>query len=248
MRASSPQLIAAAAAALSLLAATASAQTYVNLDIGPTGQRVASDFLAVGSTIAAGANDTNFPATTFTSFTGDQFTLAIDNIDRTGATVGAIDWRDRGDSTNGDNLTRVGEDFVKNNAGVIRLTLGSIPLGSYSVRSFHIDPDNSQSDRIQVYVSDATQMFALQPTQGNSGPLVGGVNNLNTATVNASAANFSFTSNGTDPIVIVFDGRSSPNLDSEAPLNGLTITQVPEPTSVALIGLGTLALVGRRRR
>jgi hypothetical protein len=220
MNASPLRLVAAAAAALSLLSATASAQSYTNLDIGPTNQNVASGFLAVGTSFGAGTNATNFPTTTFTSLTGDQFTLEITNLDQFGATVGGLDWRDRGDSTNTDNLTRVGEDFVKNNGGVIRLTLGSIPLGLYSVRSFHIDPDNSQSDRIQVFVSDATQTFALQPTQGTSGNTAGtspgGVNNLNDAAVNASAANFSFTSNGTDPIVIVFDGRNSPNLDVSA--------------------------------
>jgi hypothetical protein len=205
-------------------------------------------------TVAPLTNATNFPSTTFTSLTGDQFTLEINNLDVSGAAIGGIDWRDRGDAPGGDDLARVGEDFVKNNGGVIRLTLGSIPAGQYSVQSFHVDPENSQSNRIRVFVSDSTQNFALQPTQGTAGNQAGtnpggaGLTALDAATVLASSANFTFTSNGTSPITFVFDGRESPNLDNEAPLNGLVITQVPEPTSAALLGLGGLALLRRRRR
>jgi hypothetical protein len=144
---------------------------FALVDIGATGGRLefgsSLDSLGAGQ-IGAGVintNNTNLAPQTINAFTGDQFTVAIDNLDRSGnpsirpndQTAHGLDWRDRGDNPLGSDtfrhpLIRMGEDLVKNNAGIVRVTLGNLPAGTYEVTSFHLDPSFSQADNIQVLV------------------------------------------------------------------------------------------------
>jgi PEP-CTERM motif len=241
------------------------APIFGRLDVGPITQRAeggqtpadtSDDWLAVG-TAAAGVNTTNMTETPLVSLTGRAYTVAIDNIDQNGVAVGpGIDWRDRGDSTSTQPLTWLGEDFVKNNGGVIRVTLGGLPAGDYTVTSYHDDPDNTQSNNIGVFVTDATGSAQQRNDFGDASANIPGantaeqVNNLTTDIMNASAATFNIRSNGTDPVLIVFDGRLSTQvpIDIETPFNGMSIEVVPEPGTLGLLGLGALGLLARRRR
>jgi len=239
-------------AGLILCARSADAQLidYARLDIGPTGQRVVSGWTGVG-TAAANANAMNLATTPLTSLTGDAFEIAIDNLNAAGAATGNIDWRDRGNSTSTATLAMLGEDFIKNNAGIIRVTLTGLAPGTYQFTSYHLDPDNTQSDNIQIRVTDAIGTNVLQTDTGNAGIDVPGattaeeVNNITNAHLTDSSATFSAISNGIAPIVLLFDG--SPSADDETPLNGLAIA-IPEPSSMVLASLGIVGLIALARR
>ena len=213
------------AAALLVLAMGAS-QTFalpfeVMIDIGPPLGQVETGAVASGG-YANLQNNQNLATTALTTPGGDPFTLAISNVNALGVpTTNGIDWRDRGDAGAG-SLLRLGEDFVKNNAGIVRVTLGGIPTGVYDVTSYHIDPDNTQCAAIKVLVSDANAAgFWDTGARGNANIAAGGVAGLSTSEVTASGANFYFTSNGTDDVVLLFDGTAA--ADTETPLNGVWI-------------------------
>jgi hypothetical protein len=174
----------------------------------------------------AGVNDIELEPRQMRSSRGDAFTLAIDNRDESGEFVGALDWRDRGDSFLADMLSlplvRLGEDLVKNNAGVIRVTLSDLPAGPYEVTSYHIDPDFNQSEEILISVDTGDgRGFVDTGVAGNSNFVTGGVGGLTPQSVMDAGATFSFTADGTNDVVILFDGRFA--ADTEVPLAGLNI-------------------------
>lgn len=224
-------------------------QSFALVDIGATGGR-AEPGVVGNRTVGAGAADVNGPtlaATTLLSDTGVEFTLAVDNLNPEGVPVGSIDWRDRGDAQVLP-LNRLLEDFVKNNAGLVRVGLGQLPAGTYEIISYHCDSNNSQSDQIRVLVTDAngtardTGVTANASWPGhpaNTGaPSTAG---LLPGLAAAREARFQVTSNGTDEVQIYFDSTTTP-VDTELPLSGLWITQAP-PRPVdntwALIDLGS---------
>jgi hypothetical protein len=180
---------------------------------------------------------------------GGAATITINNLDTNGSGVGGIDWRDRGDSSSSDPLVLLGEDFVKNNGGIVRLTLSGLAAGTYNATSYHIDPGFTQSQNIQVFLDEGSG-FSNTGAVGNSFVSAGGVNGLTTALVQSTAANFQFTTDGNTDVVVVFDGRTDPGVgeNGETPLTGFNFTLIPEPSSAILSLLGGLAFIVRRRR
>ena len=223
-------------------------QSFALIDIGATGGRVEPG--AVNSrTIGAAADPVNgmaLPATTLLADTGAEFTLAVDNVDPDGNEVGSIDWRDRGDSPVLP-LNRLLEDMVKNNAGLIRVSLGQLPAGTYDVTSYHVDVANSQTDQIRILVTDANGVATDTTVTANASwpghPANTGAPTITGITPGRAVshqANFRIKSNGTDDVLIYFDSRTTP-VDIELPLNGLQLSQLPprplDPTW-ALIDIG----------
>jgi hypothetical protein len=194
------------------------------LDISPVTGRVDPGALAVG-TAANGANGTNLPATQFTSGKGFQFSIAIDNLDRAGSPVGGIDWRDRGDGYAADapynqTLVKIGEEFIKNNAGIIRVTLSGLPAGRYELTSFHLDVENTQCENIAILVDTGNGTGYLDKgVSGNANVLTGGIDGLSTAVMVAQGRTFQFLADGLHDVLVVFDGSAA--ADTEVPLNGL---------------------------
>ena len=213
---------------------------FAVLDIGAVDGRPEPGALT-GAVIGAGANNTNganLPAAALTSDTGAAFSLTIDNLDPAGNPTGGLDWRDRGDAP-ATALGLLAEDFVKNNAGLIHVTLTGLPAGTYRMTTFHIDPVNSQCPAVRVVVTDANRLAAETGVvvdaswpghPANTG--APGIAGLTTQAVDSKAARFPVTSNGTDAIHVWFDGTQDPT-DTEVPLAGLWIyldsSAVPVP-------------------
>ena len=179
---------------------------------------------AGGRTVGAATNNTsgvNLAAETLVSDLGSNFTIAIDNVDQDGFEVGGIDWRDRGDG-NGEPLTLLGEDLLKNNAGIIRVTLGGLPAGEYDVLSWHFDGCcGGQAEAISAFVTDAVGTAVDTGQTGTALETI--APNLNTtAQMLRHLMEFKVVSNGVDDVIIYFDSRAA--IDTEVPLNGLRIS------------------------
>ncbi len=223
------------------------------LDIKPSTGRLESNALAVG-TAANNANGSSFAKTAFASPLGFNFSVTIDNLDQTGTAVGGIDWRDRGDGFAADPpydnaLVKLGEDFIKNNAGVIRVSLSDLPAGLYEATSFHSDSDNMQCEAIRISVDTGNgQGFVDTGVTGTANVRWGGVDGLSAAKMVDNGRTFAFTADGLHDVLILFDGRAA--ADTELPLSGLSIQMVPEPTVPVLLGtlLGMLGLARLRRK
>ncbi|MCA9150792.1 MAG: PEP-CTERM sorting domain-containing protein [Planctomycetales bacterium] len=201
-----------------------------------------SGFGQIGE-VPAGTNDTVLSPRQMKSSRGDTFSIEIDNIDENGDIVGALDWRDRGDSFLADMLSlpliQVGEDLVKNNAGVIRVTLSDLPAGSYEITSYHIDPDFNQSEEIAISVDNGDgRGFIDTGILGNSNVITGGIGGLTPQGMQDVGATFSFTADGTNDVMILFDGRLA--LDTEVPLAGLNIRTLGAGTLGDFNGNGVL--------
>ncbi|MBT5378586.1 MAG: DUF5011 domain-containing protein, partial [Opitutae bacterium] len=193
-------------------------QPYVALDIGPLAQRVQDGWIGV----SGGNNDQNniiLPSQEVV--TPDGHTLTIQ--------ISSVDWRDRGDSTSSAPLARVAEDFVKNNAGDITLTLTGLPEGDYVFTTYHLDVLNAQSEQINVYVTDANGQDVLQGVQGNAN-LNPGVNNITEGNFGNTSATFKIKSDGVDPIEVRLDGQVP---DTEVPINALVIET---PVVISAVG------------
>jgi hypothetical protein len=223
-------------------------QSFALIDIGATGGR-AEPGSVNGRTIgaaAAGTNLTDLFAVPLLSDTGVEFTLALDSIGIDDFPLGGLDWRDRGDAPLHP-LNRLTEDFVKNNAGLIRVSLGQLPAGTYDVISYHLDSDNSQTEAIRVLVSDANGTAVEAAVTGDASwpghPANTGAPTfarLSTGLTVPHEIRFRITSNGTDDVRIYFDSTQAP-IDLEIPLNGLWLSTVPpRPVDAtwALIDLG----------
>ena len=199
---------------LALLAPRSDAQ-FTTLDIGPLGERTEPGAIALTGQPGNGSNGPTYGPTA-----SGGVTVTIDNLDQGGSSVGRIDWRDRGNQAGApDPLVLLGEDFVKNNAGIVRLTIGGIPAGTYSAVSYHYDPGFTQSNPIEVWLNDDGFTFKDTGAAGDASGGAGGVNAITTLRMEQSAARFQFTSDGVNPVVLVFDGRGAG--DTEVPLNGL---------------------------
>jgi hypothetical protein len=223
------------------------------VDVGPSGQRVEPGGVGLPGAPGNNTGGTNYPGTVIANFIGSDISLALDNVDQNGNSVGGIDWRDRGTSNNaGVALVRVGEDHVKNNGGIVRATLGGLPGGQYLITGYFVDAENSQCENIQIFVTDATGDDILQAAIGSAwfpggNPGGSGEHELLLNTLDAHSASWVVVSDGVNPIEIVFNGRQAS--DFEVPLSGLKIDELmfPEPATLTLLALGGLALLRRRR-
>lgn len=218
------------------------------IDIGAAGQRVEPGAIQLTGP-ANNTNGSNLTNPIFVSTNSGVFSVALDNVSQTGTAVGGLDWRDRGDSANGaQSLVRIGEDLVKNNSGIIRLTLGNLAAGSYEMTSYHRDLFDDQTDEIHIFVDEGAGYFErLVFGETTTGADIS-VDALSTALIQSSAATFSFTSDGINPVRIVFDGRFG-NSFNQAALSGFSIrvAPVPEPASISLLAVSAMALLRRRR-
>jgi hypothetical protein len=126
------------------------------------------------------------------------------------------------------NLT---EDFLY---GTVSLTLSGEGISAntdYEIKFWGYDAGN---DVDFSFISTGT-------TTGTAGPIVNGVGADNPVTFDDYTATGTFTSNAAGELEIGVSG-------SNPTLNGFQLTAVPEPTTTALLGLGGIALILRRRK
>lgn len=202
-------------------------ERFAFLDIGALDGQVEQD--ATGEEqIGGGNNGENGinldvdSAIELTAASGETFSVAIDNLDPEDSETGGLDWRDRGNASDDEPLAFLGEDLVKNNAGMIRVTLRGLPAGVFNIMSYHLDPTFSQCEAINILVTDALGTARETGAVGSAfaAPTVA-VAQLNAAIMNEHVAIFSITSTGEDDVLIYFDGRDAG--DTEVPLNGLIL-------------------------
>jgi len=204
-------------------------EPFALIDIGPNGQRVVADGIGFPNAPNNGNNGVNYGPQNLIAANGVLFNLKIDNQNPAGTPVGGIDWRDRGNSTSPDTLAMLGEDFIKNNLGMIRVTLGGLPRGSYRVVSYHIDGQGLlQCEEVLVYVTDDAGTAVLQDLSGDADHTAQALNSLTDRGVQATASAFEIESNGSDDILLYFDGTGA--ADDEVPLNGLRIEGIDVPS------------------
>ncbi len=202
------------------------------IDIGATGGR--PDFGAMQDTdgvaqIGADVHNTNgldLDVRDMVSNLGDNFSITIDNLDEDEVFVGGLDWRDRGNNRFADAfdlpLIQLGEDLVKNNQGIIRVTLSDLPAGPYEVTSYHLDPGYTQCEAINILVDVGDgNGFVDTGVLGNAALINTPVGSLTPEMMLDAGATFNFEADGIHDVMILFDGRFA--IDTEVPLNGLNI-------------------------
>ena len=107
---------------------------------------------------------------------------------------------------------------------------GDLAAGDWQVEVWSWDESSTFGDQIIGYRTNGTETVATSTA---------------TADPNNPVVTFTFTSDGTSAYDIFVRENNSEN---RSRLNAVRITSVPEPSSTALLGLGGLALMLRRRR
>jgi len=146
-------------------------------------------------------------------------------------TGNAFGFRDRGDVTGA--LGDLVEDFYFANSQ-IKLTFSGLAAGNYSFTSWFHDSSYVQSV-LKINVNSVDLLTDLSATNGYSPASIG------TGTVN-------FHSDGLGNDVVSFIETSEIRLGSAVILNGFSLKSVPEPASIALLGLGLIGIAVSRKR
>jgi hypothetical protein len=135
------------------------------------------------------------------------------------------------------------------------LTLAGLPAGAYRYLAYHHDTENQNGDfTVSVTDADGTrtigtfEMTASSEGANTPNPVNPGAGNG--PGVLPSTIHFPIVSNG-EPIVIEYQIAEGANVhESFLGVNGIEVTQIPEPSTLVLLLVGCLAalLCGMRRR
>ena len=133
--------------------------------------------------------------------------------------------------------------MVNNAADNIDLTLQGLADGDYSITTYHhtfYSPSDDVTFDVLVTDFDRTDVLVHNDLVSSFGSSV--------TTADISTAVTFFTVSGGNDVTLTFDPEATgfDGLD-QLMLNGFVLS-VPEPSSTALLGLGGLALMLRRRR
>ena len=191
----------------------------VNVDFGESGQQRQDDFLvfdASDNDAASIERGQNYIA----SFGDDNVVhVEIGGADR------AISRGVSHDHALGD----LADSWFGNQGGNTTLTLTGLEAGTYQMTTYHHDAEGQQGT-FNVLVDGDEVLADITNTTGTLSP-----------GDSIATADFSFTADGTNPVVLTYEMT-----DSWTIVNGMTL--IPEPASLALLGAGGLVLLSRRNR
>ncbi len=125
---------------------------------------------------------------------------------------------------------------MKNNGGMIRVTLSGLEAGVYDVISWHFDPTFSQCESIVISTTDAngTAVDTGQRGSAATNPTVTSIDNT-TENMAERAVLFTIESNGADDVIIYFDGQLA--VDTEVPLDGLRLSLAGGIEPLRIVGI-----------
>lgn len=166
-------------------------------------------------------------------------------IDSTGAaTTAKVSWSSNNVWFNGDGTAtdqaKLAVGYLDDSTGVT-VTLTDIPYAQYWA--------------IVMFTSDQGAEYQHGPMTVNGSGILGGGNFNAFGSINpngwvladgTTSGNFAIITDLTDPILTITSARDG---DARGPITGVIVVEgVPEPSVAVLLGLGSLALFGRRRK
>lgn len=241
-----------AAAMTAALTASANAAAVAVFDFGSSrGTATAQNFINTGAdlvettdTVTLVSNGTLGAATSNTAFSiGAGLSLTIDST-ANAFTYGNSIWTGDAD------VNLMGDAWLFNGlgaSGTKSLTLSGLSSTLTTNQNYRIYFLGSYGANEYTKFGDVTYDGVNYGTQDGGQPIVDGSNIVtNPADM---AVSFDFSTDGTVEDILTFSlGKATGSTGGAAGIQGFAIVQVPEPSSSALLGLGALTLILRRRK
>jgi hypothetical protein len=223
-------------------ASSANAATLLQVDLFDTDDGVPGDSQAGWDAFGAHGNSTSVAVPVTAAGTIAGITVTLGDVGNWESRGGSDDNRFQVTGTSFDDVV---ENFWATRDSAITISFTGLQVGgSYTLEAWHNDsftPGNNGGFAngggiITPTVSVGTIIATSTGTQTNLG---------NTQTDGAfDTSLITFTATSSDPTVTL----TSTNVFGYLLINGATLTAIPEPSTTALLGLGGLALILRRRK
>ena len=131
--------------------------------------------------------------------------------------------------------------FRNSDTATVDISISGLAAGTFRITTHHLNAPNTPT-QFDLLVTDAVG------TATDIGDYAMGLGN--TSSFGPTVITFDVVSNGTNPIVLQMDATTlgtGGNTGGWFGYNGMELTVVPEPSSLALLGLGGLFFLRRRR-